>query len=125
MKRIRMAMLVGLAGCSSFDGFDPQNHMPFDGGLCSVRVTTAGDPMSERYNYVVSLDSAIQGYGARSITTPSDTVVIEPILPGLHQMILRGVEPNCTVENGAERTFLMSANGVVSLRFDVVCTSAP
>ena len=125
MIRISIFLFVMIVGCSSFDGFEPQYQLPPTWGLCSLRVTTTGESPFERYDYLVSLDSAITGYGARSITTPNDTVVIEPILAGQHVMSLRGVKPNCTVEDGANRTFIMNAGGVVFLRYDVTCTSTP
>jgi hypothetical protein len=125
MIRICIFLFVIVVGCSSFDGFEPQYQMPPTWGLCSLRVTTLGESPFERYDYLVSLDSAIQGYGARRITTASDTVVIEPIPAGQHLMSLRGVKPNCTVEGGADRVFLMGAGGVVFLLYNVYCTPAP
>lgn len=125
MIRFSVAVFILLVGCSSFDGSEPQYQLPPNWGLCSVRVSTTGESPFEEYDYVVSLDSAIQGYGARSITTREDTVVIEPIRAGQHLMSLRGVKSNCTVEDGAERTFLMNAGGVVFLHYGVSCTPAP
>ena len=125
MIRICIAVFIMVVGCSSFEGFEPQYQLPPTWGLCSLRVTTIGASPFERYDYTVSLDSAIQGYGARSITTASDTVVIEPIPAGEHVLTLRGVKPNCTVEGGTERPFLMTAGAALFLRYDVTCTPAP
>jgi hypothetical protein len=125
MIRTCTAIFVTIVGCSAFDGFEPQYQLPPTWGLCSLRVTTTGGNPSERYDYLVSLDSAIQGYGARSITTSSDTVVFEPIPAGQHVLTLRGVKANCTVQGGTERPFLMTAGAALFFRYDVTCAAAP
>lgn len=125
MIRICIALFVILVGCFSFDGFEPQFQMPPSWGLCSLRVVTTGESPFERYDYVVSLDSAIQGYGARSITTANDTVVFEPIPAGEHVFSLRGVKPHCTVQGGTERHFVMSAGAALYIVYGVTCTPPP
>jgi hypothetical protein len=114
-------VVLAAAACSSFDGFEPQYQTPPNWGKLTVSVGTLGQSAFERNDYVVSLDSAIQGYGARRISANADTVQIYPVLAGRHQLTLRGVKPNCEVDNGTDREFVMFPSLHLKIGFTVRC----
>ena len=116
-------LLAAVTACS-FEGFEPQYQLSPNWGKITVSVGTFGQSVYDRNDYIVSLDSAIQGYGARRITSNGDTVQITPILAGRHQVILRGAKPNCEVEGGTVREFTMVAGAHISVGFRVFCEAA-
>jgi hypothetical protein len=105
----------------------PRETAPW--GAISVYVNTVGirlDPV----DYMVSLDSAIQGYGlvrtafAHLRHLPADTAGFTPVLAGTHHVTLLGVSSNCTANQGNNRIVLVRPNEVMIVPFDVICVSA-
>jgi hypothetical protein len=84
-------------------------------GTVAVRVTTTGDSI-DADGYVVALD------GDSLTVAADDSVAFAGIRPGMHDVELLDVAPNCSVPDGTIVTVDVPSAGEVLALFAVVCT---
>jgi hypothetical protein len=125
----RFLLVIGtgatLLACEVVVG--PRETAPW--GAISVYVNTEGTRLNP-VDYMVSLDSAIQGYGlvrtafAHLRHLPADTAGFTPVLAGTHHVTLLGVSSNCTVTPDITRVMIVRPNERFIVQYSVTCVSA-
>jgi hypothetical protein len=122
-KRIAaFALAVLLLACHDPPGFAPVTVTDYGALTVEVRTTGRGRrvDLEGRDSLLVSLDSAIQGYGLRRLYMNADSAVYRVVLPGIHQTTVRGLMA-CTVVGGRDRTFLIESGQHLKVRYAIEC----
>ncbi|MFW6085033.1 MAG: hypothetical protein ACODAA_07460, partial [Gemmatimonadota bacterium] len=86
-------------------------------GAVEISTTTGGDTL-DADGYTVTLDG-----GEELAAAPNGTVTFENVAPGDHEVVIGGVQANCTVDAGASRIVTV-ADETVAVDYAISCEPA-
>ena len=112
-------LLLGVGGCS--ESTSPAQP-PY---IAIVTVITApgGTDIGDRYTYRVTEISGTLGIDESFRVAPHDTVIV-PVRPATYQVTLRGLPPQCRVQDGSDLYILVPQGANTALvRYQISCES--
>lgn len=113
------SLLMGLSGCN--EGTSP-TQPPY---IAIVAVITApgGTAIGDRYTYRVTEISGTLRIDETFRVAPHDTVIV-PVKPATYQVTLRGLPPQCRVQDGTDLYILVPEGANTALvRYQISCES--
>jgi YVTN family beta-propeller protein len=81
-------------------------------------VTTGGDADTDGYAY--SLDG-----NPEAGLDPNASVLLSGLAPGSHELVVSGVESNCTLSGGTTRSVSLTGGDTTDVQLDVTCQALP
>ncbi len=112
-------LLIGSSGCS--DSTEPTNP-PYI-AIVAVITAPAGTAIGETYTYRVSEVSGTIPIDQTFNVSPRDTVIV-PVKPATYKVTLRGLPPQCRVQDGTDLYILVPEGANTALiRYLISCES--